>query len=104
MNEDNVVQEIHKFLIDNDWSVYNEDDMYHYKRRVRKNTGVMIVNGQQVQQPDQYIDIEIIKFGLGSIEETIIHGYSIMIDNELVESVYVDSLEDFKKEIYSRFT
>lgn len=103
MEEKDVTQQIHKFLIDNDWSVYQEDDMFHYKKQLEQNTGIVLVNGRQVKQEPQYIDIELVGFGLGSIDETVIYGYSVLANGIMIDSVYVDSFEDFQKEIYSRF-
>jgi len=103
MGEKDVSQQIHKFLIDNDWSVYQEDDMFHYKKQLEQNTGIVVVNGRQVKQEPQYIDIELVSFGLGSIDETAIYGYSVLANRNMIDSVYVDSFEDFQKEIYSRF-
>ena len=103
MEEKEVTQQIHKFLIDNDWSVYQEDDMFHYKKQLEQNTSIVVVNGKPVKQDPQYIDIELVSFGLGSIDETVIYGYSVLANGIMIDSVYVDSFEDFQKEIYSRF-
>lgn len=103
MEEKDITQQIHKFLIDNDWSVYQEDDMFHYKKQLEQNTGIVIVNGKQIKQEPQYIDIELVSFGLGSIDETVIYGYSVLVNGNMIDSVYVDSFEDFQKEIYSKF-
>lgn len=105
MEQNTAYQDIHKFLIDNDWSVTNneEDKTMSYKKEIQRNTqNVMIVNGQMVQQEPIVQTVIIIYIGEGYMDDCPIYGFTLNIDNNDMYTQYVDSLEDFKKEIYEK--
>ena len=96
----NVKEDIEQFLESEGWSL--DADTFTKSIQTRAQS-VMILNGQRVQQPPQSKIVKLEWFGEGSIDDTPLQEYNIYVENEFMGSVLVDSLEDFKKEIYIRF-
>ena len=97
-----VYEQIKEFLISEGCKFDDENNIFS-KSMQTKQQSVMIVNGQRMEQPPKYTDIEIEYFGEGSIDDTPLAEYNIFVNGGFVGTILVDSLEDFKKEIYNNF-
>lgn len=91
-----VFKQIEDFLIQNDFKM-TEDDGVKYTRQIEGPQRQIIVNGQRVDTPKQYIDFIITYLGEGSILDidncpiTPLHGYNMMNND-----IWVENFEDFK--------
>lgn len=98
----NVYEDIKEFLTSEGWKFDDENNIFSKSIQVMSQS-IMIVNGQRMQQPPKYVDIEIEYFGEGSIDDTPLAEYNILVNGFFEGTILVESLEDFKKEIYVRF-
>lgn len=99
-----IYNSIHEFLVNNDWSCSKEEDsmMKYSKQFIKGQKTVTIINGQVTNSEPNIYNIILSFIGFGDIEGAPIVGYNVCINDDLEYTVYVDSLEDFKKEIYEK--